>query len=225
MPADGTWDPELASKVGAYQSLLGQTPGQTDNPEQYASLVDQLQQRHSAFNTVPDAVPAQDPAYQAFMRQAGAQESEILDEIRYRTEQNSREINRRAAGFAAQKEEVQQNTNTAKTQGAQKIQQDYADRGFGGASSNKEQAVNTLTGNLDIQAQQQIGGVDQTQLEQTAGSRDALAEAARRLNSDANSLYRKRADEELAARNRVAQAALNRSYGSGTAAQTNATYF
>lgn len=212
-PVDGTWDPELASKVGAYQQLLGQTPGQTDNADQYGALVSKLQERSAAFSTTPDSTPAQDPAFQAFMREAGAKESEILDEIRYRTEQNSREINRRAAGFAAQKDEAQTNANTAKQQGVQRIQQQYADRGFGAQSSSKDQEQGQLASNIDTQTQQQIGGIDEQQLNFNATNRDALAEATRRLNADANSLYRRRADEELNARQRVSDAANTRAYG------------
>lgn len=216
MPVDGAWSPELASRIGAYQGLLGQTQGQTDSPDQWSALVSQLQQRGAAFGqNALDPVPAQDPAYQLFMRNAGAQESEILDEIRYRTEQSNREINRRAAGFAADKQDVQDNTNAAKTQGTAKIGADYADRGFGAAASARDQEVGTLVGNADRSAQQQIGGIDQNQLESTAGNRDNLAEATRRLGADANSLYRKKADEELAARNRVLQGQLEQRYGQG----------
>lgn len=214
LPEDGTWDPELAAKVGAYQSLLGQTPGQTDTHDQYAALVSKLQERHAAFNTVPDPVPAQDPAFQAFMRSAGAQESEILDEIRYRTEQNSREINRRAAGFAAEKAEAEQNVGMQRETGTRNIRQDYADRGFGGASSAREQQLGQLNEQLNTGLQQRLGSIDEQQMNYNVTQRDALAEATRRLGSDAASLYRRRVDEELAARNRVAQRQLETTYSS-----------
>jgi hypothetical protein len=192
-------------------------------PEYLAALAPQLaaqEQAQQNFGAL-DPVPAQDPAYQLFMRNSGAQESEIMDEIKYRTEQNSREINRRAAGFAAQKADAEANATASKEQGAQKITQDFADRGFGGAATARDQQLGTLTGNIDRSTQQQIGNIDQQQLEQTASSRDALAGAIRSLGSDAASLYRKRADEELAARNRIAQRQLETTYGTGS----NATYF
>jgi len=188
-------------------------------PEYLAALAPQLaaqEQTRAQFDQL-DPVPAQDPAYQLFLRNSGAQESEIMDEIKYRTEQNSREINRRAAGFAAQKADAEANGAVAK----QRIGADFADRGF--ASGNT--ARDTQQGYVDQSTQQQIGNIDQQQLEQTASSRDALAGAIRSLGSDAASLYRKRADEELAARNRVAQRQLDSTYGSGTYGQTNATYF
>jgi hypothetical protein len=128
---------------------------------------------------------------------------------------------RRAAGFAAQKADAEANATASKEQGAQKITQDFADRGFGGAATARDQQLGTLTGNIDRSTQQQIGNIDQQQLEQTASSRDALAGAIRSLGSDAASLYRKRADEELAARNRIAQRQLETTYGTGS----NATYF
>jgi hypothetical protein len=212
-PADGVWDPDLENAVGAYQALLEQTPGQTDTPEQYSSLVSKLQERYSAFGETPDAVPAQDPAFQMFMRNAGAQESEIMDEIAYRTTQNNREINRRAVGFEAQKAEAQENVDKAKEQGTEKIQNDYADRGFGGVNSFRENEISTLRGNLDDQAQQTLGGIDETKLSFEAGSNDNLAQATRSLGGDARSLYRKRADEEFNARQRVSEAQNARAYG------------
>lgn len=212
-PEDGIWDDDLAGTVGAYQQLLGQTPGQTDDAGQWAALTGKLKERGDAFTQPLDGVPAQDPGYQAFMRSAGAQESEILDEIGYRTEQNSREINRRAVGFSAERAETQQNANVSKTQGTQKIQESYADRGFGGANSFREGDTQQLTGNVDRETQQRIGGIDEQQLQFNAGSRDALAEATRRLNGDANSLYRRRADEEFNARQRISDAQNTRAYG------------
>lgn len=182
-------------------------------PEYLAALAPQLAAQQDVPVGPLDAVPAQDPAYQLFMRNSGAQESEIMDEIRYRTEQNSREINRRAAGFAAQKADAEASGAVSK----QKIGADFADRGFASGNTARDQQQ----GNVDQSVQQTIGNIDQQQLEQTAGSRDALANAVRSLGSDAASLYRKRADEELNARNRVAQRQLETNYGTGS----NATYF
>lgn len=182
-------------------------------PEYLAALAPQLAAQQEIPVGPLDAVPAQDPAYQLFMRNSGAQESEIMDEIKYRTEQNSREINRRAAGFAAQKADAEANAGVSK----QRVGADFADRGFGSGNSARDQQF----GNIDMQTQQQIGGIDQQQMEYTANSRDSLAGAVRSLGSDAASLYRKRADEELNARNRVAQRQLDTTYGSGS----NATYF
>lgn len=184
-------------------------------PEYLQILAQNLQQAPPPIDTGGplDPTPAQDPAYQLFLRNSGAQESEILDEIRYRTEQNSREINRRAAGFAAQKADAEASGAVAK----QRIGADFADRGFGSGNT----ARDTQQGYVDQSTQQQIGNIDQQQLEQTASSRDALAGAIRSLGSDAASLYRKRADEELAARNRIAQRQLETTYGTGS----NATYF
>ena len=155
----------------------------------------------------------QDPGYQAFLREASARESEILDEIAYRTEQNTREINRRAAGFAAERADVQANAALQTDQGTRRIRQDYADRGFGGGSSARDQQVGDFVGGIQQETQQRLGGIDQEQLNFTAGQNDALSEARRRLNSDANALYRRRVDEDLNARKRISDAANQRAYG------------
>lgn len=180
-------------------------------PEYLQILAQNLQQTPPPIDTGGplDPVPAQDPAYQLFLRNSGAQESEILDEIKYRTEQNSREINRRAAGFAAQKADAETNAGISK----QRVGADFADRGFGSVNTARDQQMS----NIDTATQQQIGNIDQQQLEYTANSRDALASAVRSLGSDAASLYRKRADEELAARNRIAQRQLDTTYGNSSA--------
>jgi len=213
LPQDGTWDPELAKRVAGYQQLLGQTPGQTDDAQQWEALTGQLAARGAAFADPGDSTAAQDPAFQTFMRNAGARESEILDEINYRTEQNSREINRRAAGFAAQKDEATTNAGLQRQQGTERIRDDFAGRGFGGANTGRTQADNQLNTQIDTGLQQQTGQIDEQQMSFNAGQRDALSEATRRLNSDANSLYRRRVDEEFNARERISKDQNQRSYG------------
>lgn len=182
---DGQWDSDLERSVGRYQTMLGQTPGQTDTAEQYAALVEQLQKRAAAFGPGADTTPMQDTGFQAFLRESGARESELLDEIRYRTEQTTREINRRAAGFALEKE-----------QATTSIRQNFAERGFGAAGPNTFQ---------DRKIGEAVTDVDSQQMNFEASQRDALAAAARNSQSDINALYRRRVDEELDARNRLAK--------------------
>lgn len=183
--ADGQWDPDLGRSVGRYQTMLGQTPGQTDTAEQYAALVEALQKRAAAFGPGADTTPMQDAGFQAFLRESGARESELLDEIRYRTEQTTREINRRAAGFALEKEQATGNVRSG-----------FAERGFSGAGANtfQDRKVGEVTTDIDRQ-----------QMDFEASQRDALTAAARNSQTDINALYRRRVDEELDARNRIAK--------------------
>lgn len=187
---DGVWDPDLEKKVGQYQTMMGQTPGQTDNHEQWSALVSQLQARGSAFGNAPDSVPAQDPAFQAFIRNAGAKESELLDEIQYRTVQTTREINRRAAGFALDKE----NAQTATTN-------DFNDRGFGAGTASRDRKLGEISTNI---------ANDQNQYE--AGQRDSLTNSVKGLQGDINSLYRSRVNEELDARERIGKKAAQQTF-------------
>lgn len=211
--ADGVYDDELGKRLEAYQGMLGHgTMGQTADENEYAGLVNALQQRHAAFNTSADPTPMQDTAFQAFLRNAGADESKLLDEIRFRTEQTNREINRRAAGFAAQKAESQQAFGTERTAGTKKIRDDYSARGLVGASAqgNEEQTFLTDIGQRESRM---LGDLDQQQMDFEAGQRDALSEATRRLRGDISDIYRRRTDEELNARDRVAARQGERTYG------------
>jgi hypothetical protein len=74
---DGQWDSDLERSVGRYQTMLGQTPGQTDTADQYAALVEALQKRAAAFGPGADTTPMQDAGFQAFLRESGARESDI----------------------------------------------------------------------------------------------------------------------------------------------------
>ncbi len=157
---DGKWDPELEKKVAGYQTMLGQTPGQTDDMGQWEALTGALRQRGAALTPGADSTPMQD-----------------------RTEQNTREINRRAAGFQMDK------ANAKET-----ISNDYADRGFGGANTSREGDIGKATTEIDK---------DQFNFE--TQQRDALAQATRTAQGDIQSLYRQRADEELNARQRIGE--------------------
>lgn len=190
LPVDGVWDGELASRVGGYQTLLGQTPGQTRDAAEWEALTAALKRRGEALSPSADPVPMQDIAFQTFLRESGARESELLDEIQWRTEQSTREINRRAAGFELDRENTRQ-----------KIQTDYRERGFGNKSSFRDRDEGRATTEIDNQ-----------QLGYEAGVRDDLQAALRNAQSDINSLYRRRADEELAARQRVGQRTANETY-------------
>lgn len=227
LPADGAYDDELGKRIESYQMLLGQgTPGQTANDSEYSALVKALQDRSAAFGSTGDPTPMQDTGFQSFLRNAGASENEILDEIRFRTEQNSREINRRAAGFAADRAEAVSGFDRERTglgqerdSGTKRIGADYSNRGFG-ENSFQQGDVNELNTDIDrrlgdVQGRQAqtLGGIDQQELEFKAGQNDALAEATRKLQQDAAALYRRRADEDLAARDRIGQRQAQGVYG------------
>lgn len=211
LPVDGVFDADLDNKVKGYQALFGQTPGELRGPEDYDRLVQGLQSRHvtSGGN---DPLPLQDTAFQAFMRNAGAEEGSILDEIRYRTEQSQREINRRAAGFQADRSETNQAFDTQTREGTQNIRGDFSARGLIGSSAQGAQTSDLLT-QLGQKRAAQLGGIDQSQMEFETGQRDALSESRRALMGDVQGLYRRKVDEELAARDRIGRQAAEATYG------------
>lgn len=206
LPVDGVFDPTLDNRVRGYQALLGhKNPGELSDMGEYNNLVQALQARITSMRPA-DSVPMQDTAFQAFMRNAGAEEASILDEIRYRTEQNSREINRRAAGFAAEKEE----TGKEFDQRMRAKTADFTGRGFIADGTSAEQMQQAELGEQRGAA---LGGIDQQQMEFEAGQNDALSAARRQLMGDVQGIYRKRADEELAARDRIGRQAAEAVYG------------
>lgn len=205
------FDPELDAKVKGYQALFGQTPGELSGPADYDRLVQGLQSRAQTF-TAGDPLPLQDTAFQAFMRNAGAQEGSILDEIRYRTEQSQREINRRAAGYQADRSETNQQFDTQTREGTNRIRGDFSARGLIGSSAQGQQTTDLRT-DLGQKRAAALGGIDQSQMEFETGQRDSLSEARRALMGDVQDLYRRRVDEEFNARDRIGRAAAEATYG------------
>jgi len=219
LTADGSWDPELEKKIGQYQMMLGQTPGQTsdsDGGKEYTSLINTIQQRGAALRPGGDSTPMGDPAFQMFLRNAGATEADLLSIIEERTLQSSREITRHAAGLKADIQDTEdafgrkeQELANTEQQGVKKIGEDYSNRGLVGASAQGNDVQNFQT---DIGLQRNdvlgdkaatLGKLRTSGLDYAAGNRDALAAANRGTYSDIGALYRKRADEELAARDRI----------------------
>ena len=123
LPLSGKWDPETKSRVESYQTILNQTPGTTvDTPEEagketeWQKLVGAITARDVSFNRAVDSTPAQDLANQAFMREAGAQESEIADEIAFLTKQNARDKNLRVLGADEDRATADRNSTNDKTE-------------------------------------------------------------------------------------------------------------
>lgn len=228
LPPDGTWDPELAKKIESYQLMLNQTPGQTsdtDNGKEYSNLIQTIQARGAAMQPGGDSLPMQDSTFQMFLRNAGASEADLLSVIQERTLQSAREINRHAQGIKADIADQEaafglkdQNLNQTEQQGVQKIGQDYSNRGLVGASAQGnevgqfQQDVGNQRASLAGDKAATIGKLTTNNLDYAAGNRDALAAANRGTQSDIFSLYRKRADEELKARDRLGVASAKGNY-------------
>ena len=123
-----------------------------------------------------------DPKFLAFLRMMGVDESNIRNEIQARLEQANRETNRAAAGFEQRKTEQTRN-----------IGLDFEDRGlFGSGARVGHQAEASAKVDYD------------RQMEESARM-DALAGQNRNSNQELNRLAQQRAEEELAARNRIAE--------------------
>ena len=208
LPDDGSYDPELQQRIESYQLLLGQTPGQTkdgheDGGAEWGALNQLLTDRaNSNTNLSSDNAPMRDTAFQAFLRESGAQEAQLLDEIRYRTEQSTREVNRRAAGFEAERSEVKQNNEASLQAGTRNIKSDFENRGIL-QSSMQQEHTGRLAENINRQQSQQLGAIDENAMNFNVGQRDALATFARQARGDIAGLYRRRVDEEMNARDRV----------------------
>lgn len=216
---DGTWDPELEKKIAQYQMMLGQTPGQTsdtDGGKEYTNLIQTIQSRGAALRPGGDSTPMGDPAFQMFLRNAGATEADLLSVIEERTLQSSREITRHAAGLKADIEDQEadfgrqaQDLTAQAEKGAKKINTDFSNRGFVGSSAEANQVgefqedIGRQQADLEGDKAATLGKLRTSGLNYAAGNRDALAAANRSTLSDVSALYRKRADEELLARDRI----------------------
>ena len=228
---DGQWDPDLEGRISAYQQILGQDVGQTadnDGGAQWGALMGIINQRGAAFGPGGDPTPMQDTGFQAFLRNAGAAEADILDEIRERTAQTTREINRTAAGHQAERGDMEaeySNQETALNEqariGKQRINKDFSNRGFVGSSAEGyEQGEVDRSAAIDRSHLLQkkganLGQLDQKFMEGQTQRRDALAAATRTLRGDVLSLYRQRGDEELKARDRIGLKSAQGNYPNG----------
>jgi len=212
LPQTGTYDPETAARVESYQQILGQTPGQTDNMGQWEALTGALTARDVSFTGAVDSTPAQDLANNAFMRESGALESEIVDEIAYRTSQNTSDVNMRAQNRKTDTETANTNAAAARTNNARRVGADYASRGFASNSGSiNEIAANDA--NIQRGLDDQILGIDRTQAEGDRQGADALATASRSLYGEGNRLYRRRADSIMKAGGTLSDANNQRTYG------------
>lgn len=127
--------------------------------------------------------PAEDPAFLAYLRTIGVDEGELGAEVNYRTAQLAGRYRRKLPEF-----------RDAANEGAEKIGLDFEDRGFSGSGAR-----------LVAQARQRRD-VARDALEYEAGIREQMSDlqfdAARSIAKGRRGL----ADEELAARGRMAEA-------------------
>jgi hypothetical protein len=131
-----------------------------------------------------------DPAYQAYLRQSGVQQATIKDEILARIDTANRERNRAAAGFQMQKDTTTKNIAT-----------DFEGRGLYSSGVRQSQQADA-SGKIDFQMQQE-----------DAARNDALTEANRRAEQQLAELGQRKAEEEIAARNRVGEKRAKGAYG------------
>jgi hypothetical protein len=124
----------------------------------------------------------QDAAYMAFLRQMGAEEANIKNEIQARVETSQRAVNRAAAGYSQQKKEATRNTALG-----------YEDRGFTG-------------GGIAAKAVDEAGAkVDYDRQQYESGETDAIQEANRKAQVQLSDLARQRTEQEFAARRRIGE--------------------
>jgi hypothetical protein len=212
LPQTGTYDPETKSRVESYQTILGQTPGQTNDMGQWDALTGALTARDVSFTGAVDSTPAQDLANNAFMREAGAQESELMGEIAYRTSQYTSDVNMRAQNRKTDTETANKNAAAARTDNARRVGADYASRGFASNSGSiNEIAANDA--NIQRGLDDQILGIDRTQAEGDRQGADALTTASRNLYGEGNRLYRRRADSIMKSGGTLSDANNQRAYG------------
>lgn len=212
LPQTGTYDPETKARVESYQAVLGQTPGQTNDMGQWEALTGALQKRDVSFTGAVDSTPAQDLANNAFMRESGALESEIIDEIAYRTSQNSADVNMRAQNRKTDLETANTNAAAARTDNARRVGADYASRGFASNSGSINEIANN-DANIDRGLADQTLGIERTRSEGDRQGADALATASRNLYGEGNRLYRRRADSIMKAGGSLSDANNQRAYG------------
>lgn len=212
LPQTGTYDPETQARVESYQTILSQTPGQTNDMGQWEALTGALQKRDVSFTGAVDSTPAQDLANNAFMRESGALESEIIDEIAYRTSQNTADVNMRAQNRKTDTETANTNAAAARTDNARRVGADYASRGFASNGGSIDEIANN-DANINRGLGDQIKGIDQAQTEGDRQGADALATASRNLYGEGNRLYRRRADSIMKAGGSLSDANNQRAYG------------
>lgn len=123
-----------------------------------------------------------DPKYLAFMRMSGVQDANIRNEIQARIDQANRETNRAAAGYETKKKEQTRN-----------IGLDFEDRGL------------NLSGRRISSQAEASANVDYDRQMEEAARADALANANRKAEQDLARIAQDRAEEEIGARNRLAE--------------------
>lgn len=192
-------------------NLLGYSPGRFDGvaDEGTRAAIRRFQQAHgmAATGEVDDALwgtistqgderradPVfSDPKYLAFMRMSGVQDANIRNEIQARIDQANRETNRAAAGYEQKKKEQTRN-----------IGLDYEDRGL------------YHSGSRGIQQSEASANIDYDRQMDEAARTDALMNANRSAEQDLARIAQERAEEEIGARNRLAEKRGSQTYQAG----------
>lgn len=183
----GVWDEWTDSAYADWARTRGIDPnyGMTGNAQEWTDLI------QNRINPLADAGnPAmEDPAYAAYLRTMGVEQANIKNEIMARTEAVQRAINRNAAGYEQQKSERTKSVGL-----------DFEGRGLGNSGAQYTQQ-NEASANIDYQRNQD-----------ESAQRDALDTANRSSQAALAQLGQRRAEEELAARQRIGEKRAQRTY-------------
>lgn len=187
VPITSQWDPATEGAMRTFLQTRGLEYGYgaDGNAANWENLTGAL--RENEANPNPALT---DPAYQAFLRQSGVQQQNLRDEILARIDQTNRERNRAAQGFQLQKDE-----------GVKNVGLDFEGRGLY-SSGTRRGAQGEL-----------VQKIDYTMQNEDAARTDALNEQNRRAEQQLAELGQRRAEEEIAARNRVAEKRAKNVYG------------
>lgn len=169
----GVWDAATDAAWGSFAQAIGIDPnyGMTGNGAEWGDL----QQRLAAGNPAME-----DPAYAAYLRSMGLQQSQIKNEIIARTQAVTDQIARNRAGFEQQKEQATRNTAL-----------NFQDRGLGNSGAQYQQQ------------DQQVGAIDYQRQQGEAEQHDALQAYNRGAQNDLSRLATERTNQEYAARERI----------------------
>lgn len=189
LPETGVWDEATDQAYSNWAQGEGYDPnfGMNNDAENWNTVQAALNQR--GMGNAPGNPAMEDPAYQAFLRSMGVQQANIKNEIIARTEAVQRAINRNAAGYEVQKKDKQRSIGLG-----------FEDRGLGNSGAQYRQQSEAAA------------AVDYDRQQSEASQHDALDAANRAATQSLAELGQRRAEEEIAARNRIGQRRAQQTY-------------
>lgn len=189
LPETGVWDDTTDQAYSLWAQGEGFDPnlGMQNDIEGWNTVQAALNQR--GMGNAPANPAMEDPSYQAFLRAMGVQQANIKNEILSRTEAVLRAINRNAAGYEVQKKDKQRNIGLG-----------FEDRGLGNSGAQYKQQSEAAA------------AVDYDRQQSEASQTDALDTANRAATQSLAELGQRRAEEEIAARNRIGQRRAQQTY-------------